>query len=298
MKKKLFVYLLLILTMSSCYINGEVESNEVGAQLTENKITNCVGPGIYSGGFFEDLIVYSTSTIELEVSDPQVATSDTQLVGVTVTIQVQRKGDCESTKSFLTNWRNLLDDEALKNAVDSKSREAIKNGVHNFTLTAILGDRDGLADSIEKSLQLDTDKFNVEVINATVEDIKISEEYAQILEDTAQLKASEEYERRRQTYLLAQAQAEQYAKQQEQITLAEQLKVEEAKTAIEVEIAEREGAKIEALNQVYINNPYAYELEKYRLLRYLFGEGTVYFMHPGENPSLFFNFPTALPIPQ
>lgn len=301
MKKILPLILLIAVLMTGCYVNADVATDQVGAQLDENAVKACVGAGVYSDwSFFSDLKTVSVATLTFEVTDPEVATKDNQLVGATITIQARRKGDCDSVKGILQNWSHLLDNAQLQDTIDAVAREGMKNGVRDFTLTELLDDRDKLAESIIAPLRTDAEKFYVEIINITVENIAIDPEYAQVLQATAKLKADEDYQKRRQALIEQQAQTDLFERQQQQLVLAEQLKVEEAKTAVEVEIAQRAGEIVAASNQVYIDNPQAFALEQLRLLEGILGEGTVYFIPAGTDLTTYFfpNNPPNFVIPQ
>lgn len=281
MKKKLVLILLLLVMVSSsgCYFFRSVKTNQVGAKVVKNEIVQCVGPGVYTNpALFRKLYSYSVATLTFEVEDPEVATKDNQLVGVKITIQAKRKGDCESNKAFHTNWSALLKDETLISTIDANAREGIKNGTRQFTLMELLDDRNGLANAIINMLQLDTDKYHTEIVNVTVENISIAPEYADVLQQTAKLKAEEDYQERRQSLIEQQAATDLFEREQQQLVLAEQLKVEQAQTLVDVEIASREGKKTQAAQEIYLVNEKAYTLELIRRLAEVFGEGTTWFL--------------------
>lgn len=297
--KKILLVLVLSVLLSGCYFNADVATDQVGAQLNKNKILDCVGPGVYTDmGFFADLKEISLATLTFEVEDPEVATEDNQLVGVKITVQARRKGDCDSVKSILTNWSHLLDDATLVSTIDATAREGIKNGTRGFSLQELLNDRNGLANAISEQLEIDAGEYATEVINVTIENISIAPEYAEVLQKTAQLRAEEDYQARRQSLIEQQAKTDLFERQQKQLVLAEQLKVEQAQTSVEVEIAQREGEKIAAAYQVYLDNPSAYNLEQLSRLKELFGKGTVYFIPEGTDLTTYF-FPNGIPaLPQ
>lgn len=300
MKTKLVLFFIVMqLLVSACYWNDEIQPHEVGAQLEENAIKNCVGPGVYTDtGWFADLSKYSVATLTFEVSDPEVATSDNQLVGIVITIQARRNSDCDSVKAFLSNWAHLIDDNNLISTIDATAKEGLKNGARQFTLSQLLDDRDGLALAITEQLKEDALKYNTDIINVTIENVVIAPEYADVLQKTAQLKAEEDFQRRRQSLIEQQAKTDLFERQQAQLVLTEQLKVEQAQTEVEIEIARREGEKILVSYQVYLDNPAAYNLEMMLRLKDVFGAGTVYFIPEGTDLTTFFNTGGMLPIPQ
>lgn len=288
---------------TGCYFQADVATNEVAAQLDRNAVQKCVGPGVWTDmSWFSDLQEVSVATVTLGVGDPQVATKDNQLVQVDITIQARRKGDCASVKLLLANWSNLLDDEQLKATITSTAREGIKNGTREFTLTQLLDDRNGLATSISKQLEEDAQKYATEIVNVTIENVGIAQEYADVLQQTAKLRAEEDFQLRRQALIEQQAKTDLFEREQKQKVLAEQLKVEQAQTDVEVEIARRAGEIVKASNEIYATNEQAFELKRLELLKELFGDRTVYFLPEGTDPTMFFNFggsgqPMPVPAP-
>lgn len=296
--KNIMVFLAVALFSSSCYWNSEVGTNQAAAQLVKNEVINCVGSGVYTDlDYWSDLTTVNLNTVELQVSDPEVATKDNQLVGVEITIQARRRGDCASIKTLLKNWSHLLDDAQLVATITKTAREGIKNGTRQYTLTQLLDDRDKLANAVKGHLDNDSKQYATEIINVTIENIAIDPEYAAVLQATAKLKADQDFQERRKDLIQQQAQTDLFERQQEQLVLAEQLKVEAAKTDVEVEIARRRGEVVQASQEVYATNPQAFELRRLELLKELFGERTVYFLPEGTDPTMFFNFDGIAPVP-
>lgn len=289
---------MMVTATSGCYFWKSVETDEVGAQLNRNRIEACVPSGVYtSGRWFAKLKTVSVATLTFEVEDPEVATADNQLVGVKITIQARRMADCESTTSFLINWTRLMSDDVLIQTIDATAREGIKNGTREFTLTELLNDRDGLANAISLQLEEDTAKYSTEIVNVTIENIALAPEYADQLQKTAQLKAEEDFQIRRQGLIEIQAETDLFEREQAQLVLVEQLKVEEAQTAVDVEIATREGKKTLARQEVYLLNEKAFELEKLILLADILGDNVVYFLPEGTDLTLFMSELTGISAP-
>jgi len=304
----LMLVLISVFTTGCGYLWNDVETHEVGAKLNRNQIQMCVGPGNYTGwGWFDELKSYSIATLTFEVEDPEVATADNQLVGVRITIQARRKGDCEATRAFFSTWAHLLNDDKLKETIDATAREGIKNGVRGFTLTELLNDRNGLAIAISDQLKEDAGKYSTDIVNVTIENVAISTKYAAQLQKTAQLKAQEDFQDRRQALIEKTASADLFEREQQQLVLAEQLKVERAQTDVNVEIATREGKVIAAKNAIYIDNEYAFQLERLRLLANVLNGKTIYFMDTDAPLTLFLSdvseedyvpVPVSVPAPQ
>jgi regulator of protease activity HflC (stomatin/prohibitin superfamily) len=290
-KKVIPLLLVCSMFLTGCYFNEEVETNQVGAKLNSNNITMVVGPGVYTEAtdFYADFVKLDVDTQTFSVEDPEVLASDNQAVSVKITIQARRQRDDASVRNILTNWNSLKDNTVLRDTISSTAREGMKNGVRGFTLSQLLDDRNGLADAIRQQLEADTEKYSVEIVNVTVENIGVDPKYMEMLNQKALLRAETEKEKQRQELIRQQAANEiLQAEQQTTVQLA-QLEAEQAKTAVEVEIASREGEKTAAQYQVYKNNPQAYALEYLRRLKDVLGDkATVYFLQPGMDLTALF----------
>lgn len=301
MKTKYLVLLLIVgLLLSGCYINEEVDANEVGIQMSAGRIEGCVGPGVHTDmSWFADLKQISSATIKLSVADPEVATQDNQLVGVDITIQARRLTDCDSARNLLTNWPALLDDAALSETIDATAREGMKVGTRSFTLTQLLDDRNSLATKIQESLAVDTKVYSVEVVNVIVNNIAIDPGYANVLKEKALLTAQIETELRRQDLIKQTASNNILEQERRTAVLQETVKAEQAQTGVQMEIATRNGKMIAAANQVYVTNQYAFELEKLRLMQGILGDkATVYFVPAGTDLTMLWNPNSIVPIGQ
>jgi hypothetical protein len=297
MKRVIFLLLVAVM-LTSCYINEEVDANEVGIKMRAGQIENCVSPGVYTElGWFQDLKQISSSTVKLNVSDPEVATQDNQLVGVEITIQARRRTDCESATNILTNWPNLMDDAVLTETIDATAREGIKVGTRSFTLTQLLDDRNGLASKILDALTGDANVYSVDVVNVIVNNIAIAPAYSAVLQEKALLTAQIETELRRQDLIKQQASNSILEQERRGAVLSEQVKAEQAQTNVQLEIATRAGKVIAAENLVYMTNDYAYELERLRLIQGILGDkSTVYFVPEGTDLTMLWNPNSITPI--
>lgn len=298
--KYLVVLLIVVLLLSGCYINNEVDANEVGIKMYAGEIKGCVGPGVHTDmGWFADLKEISSATVKLNVGDPEVATQDNQLVGVEITIQARRLTDCDSARNILTNWPSLTDDQALIETIDATAREGIKVGTRSFTLTQLLDDRNSLATKIQDSLEGDASVYSVEIVNVIVNNIAIDPSYAEQLKTKALLTAQIETELRRQDLIKQTASNNILEQERRTAVLGEQVKAEQAQTAVQLEIATRAGKMIAAENQVYVTNQYAFELEKLRLLKEILSDkAAFYFIPTGTDITMLWNPGSVVPIPK
>jgi|WetSurSiteA1Bulk_404760.scaffolds.fasta_scaffold00361_8 hypothetical protein len=295
----LFALLVVGLLLSGCYINEEVDANEIGVKMNAGRIEACVGPGVHTAwGWFDDLKQISSATVKVNVGDPEVATQDNQLVGVEITIQARRMTDCDSARNILTNWNALVDDQALVDTIDATAREGIKVGTRSFTLTQLLDDRNSLAQKIEESLVGDANLYSVMIVNVIVNNIAIDPSYAEQLKEKALLTAQIETELRRQDLIKQTASNNILEQERRTAVLQEQVKAEQAQTNVQMEIANRAGKMIAAENQVYITNSYAFDLEKLRLMKEILGDkSTFYFIPEGTDITMLWNPSSVVPVP-
>lgn len=295
---KLLTFVLLVFLstlLSGCYWWNEVETNQVGVKLNAGRIYDCVPPGVYSSnGWWEDLKTVDKDTMTFSVEDPEVATQDNQLVGVKITIQARRavaddtgSPDCSVVRNLLQNWPALVEDQSFVDTVSATAREGIKNGARGFTLERLLNDRNGLSTAITAFIEEDAAKYAGEVVNITIENIALNPDYAAVLNAKALLTAETEKELKRQELVRQQAQTNSLEQQQLTLVTEERLKREQAQTAVDVEIATREGKKVAASNQIYLDNERAYELEKLRLFANILGDkSAMWFIPQGTDLTL------------
>ena len=297
-KKLVVITMVLAFALSGCYLNSEVQANQVGIQLEENEIIRCTSPGVYTGwGFWDDLKVVSLDTLTFVVSDPEVATADNQLVGVGITIQARRNADCESVKSLLTNWSALTGDENLIGVITATALEGIKVGTRQFTLEQLLNDRNGLSSKISEGIEADATKYSTTIVNVTVSNLDLDDEYAQMMQDKALLTAEIDLELRRQDLIKQKASNDKLDQNQRAEVLAQKLLAEQAQTEVDVEIASREGKKVAASYEVYSLNPQAFELERWNRIAQVFDGQTVYFLQQGQDLNLLFGNGAIIPSP-
>ncbi len=309
MKRTFAVLALLTVLLGACVWNEPVGTSEQAVWVDGGKPGQCVGPGVYTGDIlnaYQELHQIRIDTMNFVISDPEVATSNNQLVGVDIGIQVRRKADCESLVGMLTNYPAIANDDAqVLNLITPSVLEGMKNGVRGFELNALLSDRNGLGSAINDSVAKDVNKFGLEIIAVQVKNVALAPAYVQILQETSNLSAQKDLKLREQDVIRQAAANAQFEQEQKALTLAKQLVAEQKQTEIDVEIAKREGAKTAASQQVYSLNPQAFELEKLRLMAKIFGDKTTYFLPFGTDVTMLMNgfmnnvtpVPTAVPTP-
>lgn len=286
--------LVLFLTMvfsTGCIFFDSVGANEVGVVVDAGQYKRVDNSFIFMSAPLEGRLKISRTTQTITVEDKSVATKDTQLVEVKVVVQCQRKADEESIRNLVTNWSNIaFDDKQLNTVISGIAAQGIKTGTRTYTLQQLLDDRDGLANAIKEGLKSETDKFSVTCVAVIVSNIDPNPEYIKLLNDKANLQAQQDLEIKRQDLIKQQGLNEQLKRQADTAVLNEELKKQQAQTAVDVEIAAREGKKTAASNQVYVDNPQAFALKQLELFREIMGDkATVYFIPEGTNVYAFLN---------
>lgn len=291
--------LLVLVLLSGCVWNEQVESSQAGIISIAGKIDRCVSPGLVSdGSFYSDLKTVSISTLTFSVEDAELATDDNQLLGLKITIQAKRQNDCASITNIFTNWASLTVDQVLIDTISATARESMKTGVRSFTLEQLLDDRNGLSLAITESLATDAAKYSAQIVNVTIENVAIDPEYADVLSQKALITAQIDQAVRQQDLIRQTAANEILQEEQRQLALTAQLEAEKAETDIQIEIARRAGEVIAAKNEIYSLNPEAFELERLRLIQGILGDNVIYFLQEGTDLSLFLTQPgQTQPIP-
>lgn len=284
MTKKLlsgFVFIIAMMFTTGCIWNEEISASEIGLVTDAGAIQRCESPGLVSdSGFWTDLQKIRVDTLTFPFGNNSVATKDTQIVSVNVTVQVRRSAACQDAIQFYSQWPQLMDDAKLMEAVAATGGEAIKNGVRQFTLDQLLNDRDGLATAIRTALQEDADTYYTTIVNVIVNDVDVDDEYERLLSEKAKLTVQIETENRRQDLVKASAQAAIIEQQQQVEILKAQLLKEQAQTAIQLEISRRQSESVQAQWQVYLDNPEALRLRQLELYQGIVGPGTKWVFVP------------------
>lgn len=297
--KKLLVlamFVMLAAVSAGCYWNEQVNTNQVGAQTEGGKIVAVVGSGLYSGGINAELTQINCDALNVPYENASVATAENQSVAIKATIIVLR--DCgtygggspneANVKELLSNWNKVaLDDAELSATVVASAGQGVKAGVHEYTLEQLLADRNGLAAKIESSLNENL-KFPVRVISVQVNDVDPDDSYMAILQEKANLKAATDKAIQEQTFIKQTAANAKLQQDQNAEVSKAQLAAEQAITAVELEKARREGARIAATFDVYKTNPAALELRRLELLQKVVGDkATFWFLQPDQVVNLF-----------
>ncbi len=163
------------------YFFKQVAPDEVGVQIRGGQVVNILPPGVYSDmALFASLETFSTSEVRFSVEDPEVLTSDSQRIGVSVSGSVFRPNavNAEHVKALWTQYRSVLkNDEALNKVMTDLSRQAMKVcvGDRTFAQSAIGSSRDDLRTCVDTELQKLIASYGLTVSNIVVPNVLISD---------------------------------------------------------------------------------------------------------------------------
>lgn len=268
--------------LSGCYRNEEVSESQVGLVMTDGVTIDKDGikyTGRYSDAYeyWARIVIIDTATKTLKWSDPDLITSDKQIIGVDVSVSYRRTRDAATIRRMWSEYpAEAQDDIALSTLVDSRMARTIKNLTADYSLdeltsTAVGTDKDRTTatnEAVEK-LRVELAEFGVEIVDLGINNINPSETYRKSLDDKAQAIVDVE------------------VSQKQTLFLKEKLAQEQAQTQIALEQAKRnnEVAMIEA--QLLTQSPEAFQLEKIKAMAAMFSEqDKIYFIQPGTDLTL------------
>ncbi len=250
----LILFLLLLSTASRfMYFLKTVEQQEVGVKFKSGRISDIVGPGVYSDmGLFVDLKKISTQAIPFVIEDDEIITKDKQRIGVVVSGDIFRP-DITKKDVIEEKWDRYrgiyLDDALAKSRIEEFTKQAMKVCVGDRTFNdSIIGtSRDALRACIDDELNTLVAPMGVEVRNVVVPDVIISPEVQAALDAIVKSRLLTEKAAQDQLKAKAEAAAEQ-AKQEGQVRV-EQSKIQE-QTKQQTILAQLEQERLEAQKAV------------------------------------------------
>ncbi len=240
------VALLLAFSSQFFYMFERVDEQEVGVQFASGRITNVVGPGVYSdAGVFVDLVRVSSQAIPFAVEDPEIITKDKQRIGLVVSGDIFRPNlaQADRIRELWSQYRNIyLNDELARTRVQDLARQAMKVCVGDRTFDDnIIGTaRDELRACVDTELSDLAGNFGLEIDNVVVPEVILSPEVQTALDAIVQSRL--ETEKAAQDKLRAQAQADAEQARQEGEIRVEQSRLQE-QTKQEITLAELEREK-------------------------------------------------------
>jgi len=233
----LIVMIVLNLAGNFFYFFNPVEEQEVGVQFQNRRISDVVGPGVYSDvGIFVDLQTISTQAIPFRVEDAEIITSDKQRIGLVVTGDIFRPGlaDQELIESQWSRYRGVyLDDNQASDRVQDFTRQSMKVcvGDRTFDDNIIGTSRDALRACIDSEVNELVSALGLRVENLVVPEVILSPAVQTALDAIVQSRLETEKAAQDELRAFAEAGAEQ-AKQEGEIRVEQSRIQEQARQGI------------------------------------------------------------------
>lgn len=236
------------------YLFNQVQEGEFGVKLESGKVTEVVGPGVYSDfGWYVDLQTVRLSPVNFSVEDAEIITSDSQRLGVKISADAFRPNNPEKIRGLWGQWRGILtDDAALAARLTDFAQQAMKVcvGGKTFQQNVIGAGRDELRECIDKELSKLADGIGIEVANVVVPNVILSEAVQASLDAIVQSRLATEKAAQDALKAKAEAAAEQ-ARQEGEVRVQQARTQEEAKqqatlAALEAEKVTAQKALVEA----------------------------------------------------
>ena len=213
------------------YVLKTVEQQEIGVQFRGGRITDVVGPGVYSDfGLYVNMQTISGQAVPFEVTDPEIITKDKQRIGLVVSADIFRPGPAQFDiiRETWAQYRGIyLDDQLAITRVSDLTKQAMKVCVGDRTFDDnIIGTaRDALRTCIDDEVSEMASQFGLDIKNLVVPDVVLSPEVQTALDAIVQSRLETEKAAQDELKAFAEASAEQ-ARQEGQIR-AEQSRIQE-----------------------------------------------------------------------
>ncbi len=220
------VIILLVFSSQFFYFFERVDEQEVGVQFESGRISDVVGPGVYSDfGLFVSLVRVSSQAIPFSVEDQEIITKDKQRIGLMVTGDIFRPGlnERDILRERWAEYRPLyLDDQLVAIRVQYLAQQAMKVcvGDRNFDDNIIGTARDELRNCIDTELSDLASNLGLQIENVAVPNVILSPEVMAALDAIVQSRLETEKAAQDRLRAQAQAQAEQ-ARQEGEIRVAQ-----------------------------------------------------------------------------
>jgi regulator of protease activity HflC (stomatin/prohibitin superfamily) len=243
-----------VLTSSNLfYIMQRVEQQEVGVRFRAGRITDVVGPGLYTDfGLYVDLKKVPSSAVPFTVQDDEIITQDKQRLGLVVAGDIFRP-NLSQADILKANWAQYselyLRENILQDRVEGLARQAAKVciGERTFNDNVIGTARDVLRECIDSELSRLAEGYGLQISNVVVPNIILSAEAQGLLDAITQSRLNTEKAAQDRLKAEAEAAAEQ-ARQQGEVRVAQSRVQEEARQ--QTSLAELERQRAEAQRAV------------------------------------------------
>jgi len=284
--------LLLVLVMGGCSWKKPVEEHEVGLKLSSGvRIAEVLPAGRHSAmGWYDEIKTINISALTVQWSDPDLVTKDKQPVGLNLQVTFSRDKTEENIKKMWEEYnQETISDEALMNQVLGRIPRVVKAVTTQFTIDEMLGiDEEGAVNE-ELGRYVVQDKIYEYL------EMELSEIYC-ILKDVGinNIAPDQEYLNKLKAKALAQVSVE--VAIEDRKLAEEQVKTEEANTAVELEKARRARLVAQENAKVYETNPGWLQLQIWEAAKEVFAGDNVWFIDPNADLTLLFSGENVVPL--
>lgn len=286
----LIVIVILAAAALSTTVYAQIDEGERGIVITQGAVESIQEPGVFFRPFapFTRVEIVNVKR-QTRLISQNVASQDKQLYDIDIAVDYSRNPAPDALKAQYGEIG--VSDEQLIAFLDGFINDALKSASTNFTLDEVLADRGGLSTRITQILTTSpgdgrpspVDQLYVRLDAVKVIDIKVGDEYAQLLSEKANLEVQIETEEKRRQQIEAQQsnnlfQAEQEAK----VALTR----EKGQTAAALEAASREAQVRAIQGRYWRENPELFELRKRELMVEMMNNGNIWFIDPSTDLTL------------
>ncbi len=270
---------------------AQINEGERGIIVTQGRVEDIQEPGLFFRPFapFTDVEVVNIRRQARQINQ-NVASSDKQLYDIDIQVDYARLTSPDALRSAYGEIG--VDDTALTNFLDGYINDALKSASTQFTLDQALSDRGVFADRIRSFLTMPaagdgrrnpTEQLYIRLDDVKVLDIRVGEQYAQLLSEKANLEVQIETEQKRREQIEAQQANNLFqAEQEAQVALTREV----GRTQAALEAARRDGEVRGIEGRYWRENPELYELRQRELMVQMLQNGNVWFLDPNTNLTL------------
>jgi regulator of protease activity HflC (stomatin/prohibitin superfamily) len=284
---------------------AQINEGERGIIVTQGRVEGVQEPGLFFRPFapFTNVEIVNVRRQARQISQ-NVASSDKQLYDIDIQVDFTRLTAQDSLRAAYGEIG--VSDAALTNFLDGYINDALKSASTQFTLDEALSDRGAFAERIRRFLttpagdgrRSPTEQLYIRLEDVKVLDIRVGDQYAQLLSEKANLEVQIETEQKRRQQIEAQQSNNLFqAEQEAQVALTR----ERGRTQAALE-ASRRDAEIRAIEGRYWReNPELFELRQRELMVQMMQNGNVWFLDPNTNLTLLLDQMStgsrAVPVP-
>ncbi|NJO81690.1 MAG: SPFH domain-containing protein [Blastochloris sp.] len=285
----------------------QVNEGQRGIIVTQGRVDGIQEPGLFFSPFapFTTVELVNVRRQTRQVNQ-NVASSDKQLYDIDIQVDYTRLATQEALRAAYGEIG--VNDDQLNAFLDGYINDALKSASTQFTLDEALSDRGTFAQRIRQFLTEPSgegrrgpvDQLYIRLDDVKVLDIRVGDQYAQLLAEKANLEVQIETEQKRRQQIEAQQSNNLFqAEQEAQVALTR----EKGLTAAALEAAGRDGAVRAIEGKYWRENPELYELRKRELMVEMMQNGNIWFLDPNTDLTLLLNQmtgegqTTAVPVP-